>query len=303
MIGEPGCHLLNLKRQFREHKEQFEEADALLDPVLRHRHPDRALAAATTSRCIPPTTRSIWARSSASGQFRELCSACGECTLDRTGRDLPGHPLRQGPAERPLRRHHRGRQVRGEPGSRLRLVLIYEEMKERQRSTRCAPTSPPKEARLRPGQRTAGPRKEGSHEPAARPAVGQVHHHQRSRPAQGHRSLATCWRRRSSSRPLVDAINVTDIQAAAMRLGSMATCHLIKDLGGEPVLQMVTRDRNRLALQSDLLSAWVLGIENVLCLTGDHPDPGRSRTARSPSTTSTPCSSSTRRRVSTRATT
>jgi len=74
--------------------------------------------------------------------------------------------------------------------------------------------------------------------------------------------------------PLVDGINVTDIQAAAMRLGSMATCHLIKDLGAEPVLQMVCRDRNRLALQSDLLSAWVLGIENVLCLTGDHPTLG-----------------------------
>jgi len=74
--------------------------------------------------------------------------------------------------------------------------------------------------------------------------------------------------------PLVDGINVTDIQAAAMRLGSMATCHLIRDLGAEPVLQMVCRDRNRLTLQSDLLSAWVLGIENVLCLTGDHPTLG-----------------------------
>jgi methylenetetrahydrofolate reductase (NADPH) len=80
--------------------------------------------------------------------------------------------------------------------------------------------------------------------------------------------------------PLVDGINVTDIQAAAMRVGSMATCHLIKDLGGEPVLQMVTRDRNRLALQSDLLSAWVLGIENVLCLTGDHPLLGDHKTAK-----------------------
>jgi methylenetetrahydrofolate reductase (NADPH) len=74
--------------------------------------------------------------------------------------------------------------------------------------------------------------------------------------------------------PLVHGINVTDIQAAAMRVGSMATCHLIKDVGAEPVLQMVCRDRNRLALQSDLLSAWTLGIENVLCLTGDHPQLG-----------------------------
>ena len=74
--------------------------------------------------------------------------------------------------------------------------------------------------------------------------------------------------------PLVDGVNVTDIQAAAMRVGSMATCHLIRDAGAEPVLQMVCRDRNRLALQSDLLSAWVLGIESVLCLTGDHPTLG-----------------------------
>ena len=79
---------------------------------------------------------------------------------------------------------------------------------------------------------------------------------------------------------LVDGVNVTDIQAAAMRVGSLATCHLIKDVGAEPVLQMVTRDRNRLALQSDLLSAWVLGIENVLCLTGDHPTLGDHKTAK-----------------------
>jgi len=66
------------------------------------------------------------------------------------------------------------------------------------------------------------------------------------------------------------AVNVTDIQTAVMRLGSMATCHMLSDLGIEPVFQMVCRDRNRLALQSDLLSAYVLGIRNVLALTGDH---------------------------------
>jgi len=68
----------------------------------------------------------------------------------------------------------------------------------------------------------------------------------------------------------VVAVNVTDNQSAVMRIGSMAICHLLKQNGIEPVFQMVTRDRNQIALQSDLLSAWVLGIENVLCLTGDH---------------------------------
>jgi 5,10-methylenetetrahydrofolate reductase len=69
----------------------------------------------------------------------------------------------------------------------------------------------------------------------------------------------------------VTAANVTDQQSSVMRLGSLATCHLLKDNGLEPVFQMTCRDRNRLALQSDLLSAWVLGVENVLAITGDLP--------------------------------
>jgi len=72
----------------------------------------------------------------------------------------------------------------------------------------------------------------------------------------------------------VDAINVTDLQSSVMRLGSMAVCHLLIELGIDPIFQLTCRDRNRLALQSDLLSAWVLGIRNVLALTGDHPTLG-----------------------------
>jgi 5,10-methylenetetrahydrofolate reductase len=72
----------------------------------------------------------------------------------------------------------------------------------------------------------------------------------------------------------VTAANVTDQQSAVMRLGSMAVCHLISDHGLEAVFQMTCRDRNRIALQSDLLSAWVLGIKNVLSITGDLPSLG-----------------------------
>ncbi|MEW6095129.1 MAG: methylenetetrahydrofolate reductase [bacterium] len=68
----------------------------------------------------------------------------------------------------------------------------------------------------------------------------------------------------------VHGLNVTDNQSSVMRLSSLAACHIIKDHGGEPILQMTCRDRNRMALQSDLISAHVLGIHNVLCLTGDH---------------------------------
>jgi methylenetetrahydrofolate reductase (NADPH) len=73
---------------------------------------------------------------------------------------------------------------------------------------------------------------------------------------------------------LVNGVNVTDLQSSVMRLGSMATCHLLTDMGIEPIFQMTCRDRNRLSLQSELLSAYVLGIRNILSLTGDHTTVG-----------------------------
>jgi methylenetetrahydrofolate reductase (NADPH) len=72
----------------------------------------------------------------------------------------------------------------------------------------------------------------------------------------------------------VDAINVTDLQSSVMRLGSLAVCHLLQEKGLEPIFQVTCRDRNRLALQADLLSASVLGIKNVLALTGDYASLG-----------------------------
>lgn len=68
----------------------------------------------------------------------------------------------------------------------------------------------------------------------------------------------------------VHGLNMTDNQSSVMRLSSLVGCHIIKEMGGVPILQMTGRDRNRMALQSDLLSASVLGIDTVLCLTGDH---------------------------------
>ncbi len=69
----------------------------------------------------------------------------------------------------------------------------------------------------------------------------------------------------------VDAINVTDNQTAVVRMSSLAACVILKELGLNPILQMVTRDRNRIALQSDILGAYSLGIDTMLCLSGDHP--------------------------------
>jgi len=75
-------------------------------------------------------------------------------------------------------------------------------------------------------------------------------------------------------RKRVDAINVTDLQSSVMRLGSLAVCSLLKQKGFDPIFQVTCRDRNRLALQSDILSAAALGIGNILALTGDYPTLG-----------------------------
>ncbi len=75
-------------------------------------------------------------------------------------------------------------------------------------------------------------------------------------------------------RQKVDAVNVTDLQSSVMRLGSLTASFFLKQNGFEPIYQLTCRDRNRLALQSDLLSAAALGIKNVLIATGDHPSLG-----------------------------
>ncbi|MGA3086625.1 MAG: methylenetetrahydrofolate reductase [Thermodesulfobacteriota bacterium] len=69
---------------------------------------------------------------------------------------------------------------------------------------------------------------------------------------------------------MVDAVNVTDNHTALVCLSSLAGCLLLLQEGLEPSLQMVVRDRNRIALQSDILGAYALGIRNMLCLSGDH---------------------------------
>ena len=78
----------------------------------------------------------------------------------------------------------------------------------------------------------------------------------------------------------VDAINITDHQSSVMRFPSLGGCLLVKEHGGEPILQMTCRDRNRLALQADLLLAYSRGITNVLCLTGDCVDVGDHKEAK-----------------------
>jgi methylenetetrahydrofolate reductase (NADPH) len=78
----------------------------------------------------------------------------------------------------------------------------------------------------------------------------------------------------------VDAVNVTDNQTSVVRMSSFSCGIILKQIGIDPILQMVTRDRNRIAIQSDILGAAALGFNNILCLTGDHQKFGDHSTAK-----------------------
>lgn len=82
--------------------------------------------------------------------------------------------------------------------------------------------------------------------------------------------VSACAQEASQLHPFVHGVNVTDNQSAVMRLGSLAASVRLKEKNIEPIYQLTCRDRNRIALQSDLLTAYSLGIDNVLLLTGDH---------------------------------
>lgn len=78
----------------------------------------------------------------------------------------------------------------------------------------------------------------------------------------------------------VHGVNVTDNTAAVVRAGSLPVCRLLYEMGHDPVMQLTCRDRNRIAMQSDLMGAHLLGIRNILCLTGDYPTVGDHKEAK-----------------------
>ena len=78
----------------------------------------------------------------------------------------------------------------------------------------------------------------------------------------------------------VDGVNVTDNQTSVVRMSSMSASLILKEIGFDPIMQMVCRDRNRIAIQSDILGASALGINNLLCLSGDHQKFGDHPTAK-----------------------
>ncbi|MCK5231393.1 MAG: methylenetetrahydrofolate reductase [Desulfobulbaceae bacterium] len=93
-------------------------------------------------------------------------------------------------------------------------------------------------------------------------------------------SAAAVKRKGDILKTCCDALNVTDNQTAIVRMSSISGCVLLKGMDVEPIMQMVVRDRNRIAIQSDILGAVALGIRNILCLSGDHQSFGNHPSAK-----------------------
>jgi hypothetical protein len=156
VIGEPGCHLLNLKRQFREHKEQFEEADALLVMSCGTGTQTAALAA--------DHEKPVWAANNTlylgqverQGHYRELCSACGECTLDRTAAICPVTRCAKGLQNGPCGGTTAEGKCEVSPDRDCAWYVIHEKMKAGGLEALRA-FVPAKDARLRPGLRPVAP--------------------------------------------------------------------------------------------------------------------------------------------------
>ena len=108
---------------------------------------------------------------------------------------------------------------------------------------------------------------------------GRICGDDRIQPPQGYEYHAYRGKRQESARAR-HGINVTDNTAAIVRAGSLPVSRILYEIGHDPVMQMTCRDRNRIAMQSDLMGAHILGIRNILCLTGDYPTVGDHKDAK-----------------------
>jgi len=152
VIGDPGCHLLGLKKQFREHREEIDAADAL---VIMSCGTGTQTAAQATDKPVHTGTNTLFLGCvERFGQFREYCSACGDCTLERTGYVCSVTRCSKGLQNGPCGGTTEEGKCEVNPEQDCGWLLIYEKLKGQNTLDSVKEYVPPKEAQVHPGQRT-----------------------------------------------------------------------------------------------------------------------------------------------------
>lgn len=152
VMADPGCHLLGLKRQFREHREEIDAADSLL--IMSCGNGAQTAADATDKPVHVATNTLFVGRVARFGQYREMCALCGECTLERTGYICPVTRCSKGLLNGPCGGTTPEGKCEVDPEMDCAWLLIYEKLKEMGRLDMLKEYMPPKDARLHPGERT-----------------------------------------------------------------------------------------------------------------------------------------------------
>lgn len=289
-ILDPACHRLNNKRILREHKSQIEESEALL--VLACGNGTQTVAQEIEKPVYPGCDSLFLGEIVRFGTFEERCQLCGDCLLDITGGICPITRCSKSLLNGPCGGSEEGK-CEVNPDIDCGWQLIIDRLKDADKLDTLQEILPAKDWST---SRDGGPRKidlrAEKEEPSKESELAKEPPGEQKRRSSGSKlekilksgdfavtaelgppkgaNPGSVEDKVKHFKNYVDAVNITDNQTAIVRMSSIACAALLVQMGIEPVVQMVCRDRNRLALQSDVLGACGLGVKNILCLSGDH---------------------------------
>ena len=292
VVLDPACHILENKKHFRENKDKLDKADSFL--VLACGNGVQAVSESLDKIVYPGLNTLFLGDIIRFGQFEERCQLCGECLLDKTGGICPISRCSKSLLNGPCGGSENGK-CEIDPDIDCAWQLIIDRLSKQEQIDRLKEIIPAKDWST---SRDGGPRKLNIREPhhkkvatskekkteEAKTPVSSVKANSNLRrildggefavtgelgPPKG-ADAEVIKKKALYFKDSVDAVNITDNQTAIVRMSSIAAGVILSQMDIEPVIQMVCRDRNRLAIQSDILGAAALGIRNVLCLSGDH---------------------------------
>ncbi len=292
VILDPACHKLNNRKFFREHKSEIERSDAVL--VMACGNGTQTVAEDVDIPVYPGCDSLFLGEIVRFGVFEERCQLCGNCLLDVTDGICPVTRCSKSLLNGPCGGSKDGK-CEINPEIECGWQMIIDRLKEKGRLNELARIIPPRDWST---SRDGGPRKiqirnltqefseskfQASRKLEVKEASKVFSGSKLEKILKEGKFAVTAELgppKGADSKPVVekakllkgfaDAINITDNQTGIVRMSSIACAAILLKMGIEPVVQLTCRDRNRLALQSDVLGAAALGVKNFLCLSGDH---------------------------------